>query len=267
MARRQYRSIPSLTENDLVRFMSGIDKDGPIPSHRQDLGPCWKWTKGRNNYGYGVFHFGKSSYLVNRVAMSVFFGVDPEGMLACHHCDNPICANPSHLFLGRHIDNTADMISKGRINPARGDASGSRRHPERLVRGATHWMRVRPKDVLRGDRSVNSLLTNEQVREIRELYEPNSRGENGSVSLARRFMVTHGCIMDAILGRTYTDIGGPVAKSSFTRTHCVNGHPRIPENMYDSGGYKICLECKRSNLRKTKEKAKMRALALRQKDG
>lgn len=46
-------------------------------------------------------------------------GPIPDGMLACHHCDNPPCVNPAHLFLGNNAQNLCDMAAKGRAGHVR----------------------------------------------------------------------------------------------------------------------------------------------------
>jgi hypothetical protein len=83
-------------------------------------------------------------------------GLMPSGMFACHHCDNPRCVRPSHIFPGTPRDNTRDMLSKAR--DARGqrnaravltdadvvairrlqDAGYGRRRIGRMLRRSTH---------------------------------------------------------------------------------------------------------------------------------
>lgn len=65
-------------------------------------------------YGYGnILHRGKVM-LTHRVAYELAHGVELEGMVVCHKCDNPPCINPEHLFLGTHADNVHDKMEKGR---------------------------------------------------------------------------------------------------------------------------------------------------------
>lgn len=89
----------------LRRFWSKVTKgDG-----------CWEWHGARFKQGYGILTIGGKSLLAHRVSVELSTGKPiPEGMLVCHHCDNPPCVRPDHLFVGTDGDNVRDCVQKGR---------------------------------------------------------------------------------------------------------------------------------------------------------
>jgi hypothetical protein len=78
---------------------------------------CWPWKACLDKKGYGKWSTGPSyglSTKSHRVAWQLKKGTIPSGIYVCHVCDNPSCCNPDHLWLGTALDNTRDMMKKGR---------------------------------------------------------------------------------------------------------------------------------------------------------
>jgi hypothetical protein len=103
----------NFSDKDIERFWRGVDKNGP--------NGCWIWKGARISTGYGAIRSKKDTWMTHRVAWTITNGPIPKGKVACHKCDNPICCNPDHLFIGTAMDNVKDMTSKGRRNDLKGE--------------------------------------------------------------------------------------------------------------------------------------------------
>ena len=126
---------------------------------------CWGWSASFDRNGYAQMSRGGRSEgmtRASRVSWEIHNGPIPVGLWVLHHCDNPVCSRPDHLYLGDQKDNMRDAKRRGRLS------TGSS-HP--VPRGNAHW---------------KAKLTDDQVVEIRRL-----RGEGiGSTDLASRYGVS-----------------------------------------------------------------------------
>lgn len=139
----------------------------------------WLGTKRGGRSVYGQIKINGRARGVHRVAWELVHGPIPDGLCVCHTCDEPICVNVGHMFLGTHRENMADRQAKGRT--ARGAKSGARTHPE------TH---------ARGERSGRAKLRAADVIEIRRRYA------NGTIiaDMRREYGVDWKTIQRAIHG-------------------------------------------------------------------
>jgi len=98
----------------MEKWLSQVDK---TPGHGPN-GDCWEWTGTCNPTGYGVFCWPLGRNMGAHIASYCLYTGDMEtaGFHICHHCDNPPCVNPAHLFKGTGKDNIHDAISKGRMS-------------------------------------------------------------------------------------------------------------------------------------------------------
>ena len=87
---------------------------------------CWLWTAFVNDSGYGRFKIQGVWWRAHRVSLMLAVGrILSRSEFACHHCDNPPCVNPAHLFVGSLQDNTDDAVKKGRMYKWSGLRAGS----------------------------------------------------------------------------------------------------------------------------------------------
>lgn len=92
---------------------------------------CWEWQGLLDQWGYGVIKRNGHAVKASRLSWELHNGSINQGLLVLHHCDNPKCVNPRHLFLGTDSDNAKDKAGKGRS-----------------VRGEQHWKaRLTEQDV------------------------------------------------------------------------------------------------------------------------
>lgn len=114
------------------RFWVKVNKDGPTPEHRPDLGPCWLWTAAAAPDGYGRFHFGSGDVaaLAHRVAIELTVGPIPARRQVDHLCRTPLCVRPDHL-----------EPVPARVNRARQAAASAQKDRSCVVCGRIHYAR------------------------------------------------------------------------------------------------------------------------------
>lgn len=85
---------------------------------------CIEWPYGTSHHGYGIMADGSGTDVVTRQVLAITEGPPPvfDGFrtLACHHCDNPPCINPKHLYWGSELDNAQDTVVRNRHPVRRG---------------------------------------------------------------------------------------------------------------------------------------------------
>lgn len=169
----------------VLRFWAKVDKRGP--------NDCWLWTGAHGEWG-GRFSVNGKPVPPSRFAYELENEPIPQDMYACHHCDNPLCCNPKHIFAGTPHDNAQDMVNKGR--------HVAQRNPEKLSRGKRH------SDALighmpRGEARSHTKLTESQVREI---FDLDAQGWT-QPAIANHFSVTRSAIQQILIGNNWKHLG------------------------------------------------------------
>ena len=131
---------------------------------------CWEWTAGLGVQGYGRFKQGGKTRLAHRVSYALHVAHIPEAALVLHKCDNRICVNPDHLFIGTQKDNQQDMRRKGRH--------------------------------VHGERSPNAKLSDKDVLRMYDLHDSGV----GTIRLAKMFNITKNLAWLVVTGRVWVHL-------------------------------------------------------------
>lgn len=147
---------------------------------------CWEWMGHKTTSGYGYVGWHGKTVVAHRLAYALaktaidltvpnfrsVGGVTNYAKFALHKCDNRLCCNPEHLFLGTAGVNQLDCYTKNR--------------------------RTQPKSG-----HVNAKLTPSQVVDIRYRYDNKLASQ---VSLAQEFGVSQRVISLIVRRVTYKDV-------------------------------------------------------------
>lgn len=155
-----------MNEEQQKRFWAKVDRRGPDE--------CWEWQASRYGSGYGGYRIDGQTRLAHRVSYELANGPIEDGRDVCHSCDNRLCVNPAHLWMGTAKENLDDCRKKGRQ--------------------------------AEGERNGLAKLTDEQVSEVRLRY---AAGDITQKELAAEFGLCQGSVSFIVRGLLRKGAEGP----------------------------------------------------------
>lgn len=154
-------SKKGLCSKHYQRLMTHGFYEPPSPMERilqkvviNDKTGCWEWTGYSHRSGHGSIRVDGKAVPVYRYVYEFYRGKIPDGMFACHKCDNPSCVNPEHIFIGTPRENSQDAARKGRME------RGNKRWCSKLTEQDIRSIRAdgRAQRVIAGDYGVDQAL-------------------------------------------------------------------------------------------------------------
>lgn len=221
--RRSRWVLGPIPPNVEARFWSHVDKNGPIPPLHPELGPCWPWTAGRSNKGYGIwFPYDGVNFPAHRFALTLKLRRDlAVDEVSRHQCHVRPCCNPDHIIAGSQSNNLADS--------------------------------VRDQVAFVGELNPMAHLTAETVMDLRR-RAPRTYQRGWFAGEARRLGINHVHLAELIRGDRWAHLPGAVDVSGPLRgllapagsDHCYRGH--LKEGTRPDGR-KRCRKCVALNQR------------------
>ena len=153
-----------------INYSVSVVNTSELPTYNETN--CWNWDGRKLPTGYGLFYDRdkKRKVYAHRFFYEKLVGKIPDRLCVLHHCYNPSCVNPAHLFLGTQADNMADKVNKGRQRNG-----------------------VMPEEL-----NPRAKLTRAQVDEIRTRYQKRTVSQQ---QLAKRFGVSQMLICNVLHGK------------------------------------------------------------------
>lgn len=176
--------------------MDDLIKKLELKSIPEPMSGCWLWLGAKSSGKYGTMSHAGKNQRAHRLAWAAFRGSIPHGSCVCHHCDNPGCINPDHLFLGTFADNNADRRKKHRdawFN-APEERAACLQKARNIVRDRNLYAR--------GENQGHARLTTTKVRAIREM----SKLGRTQREIAAIFGVAQTTVQAVLSGRSWAHV-------------------------------------------------------------
>lgn len=211
---RKHGKFPRQTPQE--RFWAKVDKNGPVPEYKPELGPCWIWQGAPKREGYGEFHFEGRKQYAHRLSYQWSVRPIPDGLHIDHLCRVRICVNPAHLEPVTTLENT--MRGDGpRLTGERGRTLPKCKHGHEFTEENTLW---------------SQRANGRWRRQCKQCARDRAAGKYGLTKAGEH---------------------APVRRPSNWKEVCKYGHRLEGDNLYIApDGSRHCRECRRTKPWKTK---------------
>lgn len=246
-----------MDQRTLARFFSKVDKNGPVPVRRPDLGPCWIWRPNGSVGGYGQFRLNGKTMLAHRASYILLKKPIPPKYTIDHLCCVRNCVNPDHLEAVTLAENLRRMRAWADFVNGGAEFQRSKTHcpsdheytPEntRITKDGKRICRACEREQMATWREANPLPA-KPAEERETCVNGHDAAKFGTVR-ANGWRGCSECQREAVRRFRARKRGElPPLEPKPPRETCVNGHAWTEENIYrNPSGEEFCRECHRES--------------------